>query len=83
MQKAVNYYLEHGRSIRRTVRILGYPSRTLLAQWIAELASGDRKARITHGAMVQFSQEQKKDRGSIKIVQVKHGQFLPDRIINI
>ena len=26
-QKAVDYYHEHGRYIRRTVRILGYPSR--------------------------------------------------------
>ena len=26
-RKAVNYYLEHGRNITRTVRALGYPSR--------------------------------------------------------
>ena len=38
MQKAVDYYLEHGRCIRRTVRVLGYPSRTALAQWIDKLA---------------------------------------------
>ena len=61
MQKAVNYYLEHGRCIRRTVRILGYPSTTTLMQWIDKLAPGQRKVRITHGDMIQFSEEKKKD----------------------
>ena len=26
-QKAVNYYLEHGKCMSRTVKVLGYPSR--------------------------------------------------------
>lgn len=60
-QRAVNHYLEHGRCIRRTVRVLGYPSRTELTQWIDELAPGKRKVRITSGSVVQFSREQKKD----------------------
>jgi transposase-like protein len=60
-RKAVDYYLEHGRCIRRTVRKLGYPSRTTLTQWIDELAPGERKIRITQGSMVKFSQEQKKE----------------------
>ena len=58
---AVNYYLEHGRNISRTVRAVGYPTRETLAQWIDELAPGERKVRIRRGAVVQFSQEQKKD----------------------
>jgi putative transposase len=58
---AVDYYLEHGRNISRTVKILGYPHRDELAKWIDELAPGKRKARIKHGSMVQLSQEQKKD----------------------
>lgn len=56
---AVNYYLEHGRNITRTVRALGYPSRDELPKWIDELAPGERKARIERGTMIQFSQEQK------------------------
>lgn len=60
-RKAVDYYLEHGRCVRRTVRKLGYPSRTTLTQWIDELAPGERKIRITQGSMVKFSQEQKKE----------------------
>jgi len=58
---AVDYYLEHGRNISRTVEMLGYPHRDELAKWIDELVPGKRKARIKHRAMVQFSQEQKKD----------------------
>lgn len=33
---AVQYYMEHGKCLSRTVRKLGYPSRTLLRQWILE-----------------------------------------------
>jgi putative transposase len=61
MRAAVNYYLEHGHNISRTVRAVGYPTRETLAEWIDELAPGERKVRIRRGAVVQFSQEQKKD----------------------
>jgi len=61
MKAAVDYYLEHGRNITRTVKALEYLSRDELANWLDELAPGKRKARIKHRAMVQFSQEQKKD----------------------
>jgi putative transposase len=61
MKVAVDYYLEHGRNISRTVRIIGYPTREALAEWIDELAPGKRKVRIKRGTMVQFSQEQKRD----------------------
>lgn len=37
MQKAVKYYLNHGRSITRTIRAVGYPSRPTLREWIDEL----------------------------------------------
>ncbi|NLM26831.1 MAG: IS3 family transposase [Clostridiaceae bacterium] len=59
IKAAVDYYLEHGRNITRTVRALGYPSRDELAEWIDELAPEKRKARIKSGTMIQFSQEQK------------------------
>ena len=35
---AVNYYLEHGKCLRRTVRKFGYPSKPTLDKWILELA---------------------------------------------
>lgn len=38
---AVDHYLEYGRRLSRTMRMLGYPkSRELLMAWIDELASG-------------------------------------------
>jgi len=61
IEAAVNYYLEHGRNISRTVRAVGYPSRETLRNWIDELASGERKARVKCGGVVQFSQEQKQE----------------------
>lgn len=61
MKVSVNYYLEHGRNISRTVRAVGYPTRAVLVEWIDELAPGERKVRIRRSAVVQFSQEQKKN----------------------
>ncbi|OZG62578.1 transposase, partial [Bifidobacterium hapali] len=44
---AVDHYLTHGRRASRTIRQMGYPSKTLLASWIDELAPGER--RLRHG----------------------------------
>ncbi|WP_130812076.1 IS3 family transposase [Olsenella sp. Marseille-P4559] len=44
-QAAVDYYLEHGKSLTRTIRAMGYPSREMLGTWIDELAPGQRKYR--------------------------------------
>ena len=45
---AVDHYLECGRRLSRTMRMLGYPkSKELLMAWIDELAPGQRKLR--HG----------------------------------
>lgn len=41
-RRAVDFYLEHGRQISYTLRILGYPSRQKLMEWIDELAPGER-----------------------------------------
>jgi len=61
MQVAVNYYLEHGRSITRTIRAIGYPSRDTLKEWIDKLIPGERKVSIKRSAVVKFTQDQKKD----------------------
>jgi|SRR5699024_4255601 len=37
-QEAVNHYLEYGKCYSRTCRMLGYPSRALLTQWVLEMA---------------------------------------------
>jgi len=59
MQAAVDYYLDHGRSISRTVRAMGYPSRETLSEWIDQLAPGKRKINIKRSSGVHFSKEQK------------------------
>lgn len=40
---AVDHYLSNGKSLSATVRAVGYASHTLLAQWVDELAPGERK----------------------------------------
>lgn len=42
---AVDYYLEHGKSLARTIRAMGYPSREMLGNWVDEIAPGQRKYR--------------------------------------
>ena len=37
-EAAVKHYIEHGRCLSRTVRMLGYPSRQLLREWIKAIA---------------------------------------------
>jgi putative transposase len=60
MQAAVDYYLDHGRSVSRTVRAMGYPSRETLRKWIDQLAPGRRKVNIKRSSGPHFSREQKK-----------------------
>ena len=62
MQEAVDYYLDHGRSITRTIKAIGYPSRPVLRAWIDELAPGERKSSLRDGTCVRlFSQEQQRN----------------------
>lgn len=45
---AVDYFLKRGKSVARTIRVLGYPrTRQCLRQWIDELAPGERKCRVS------------------------------------
>lgn len=49
-QAAVEHYLEHGKSLARTTRALGYPkSRDYLASWIDGLAPGQRRSGLAIG----------------------------------
>jgi transposase InsO family protein/transposase-like protein len=56
-QTAVAYYLEHGRCAARVTRALGYPSKTIMGEWVNEFAPGMKKQRRSG---VQLTQEQKK-----------------------
>ena len=53
---AIKYYLEHGRSLVRTIRALGYPCRDTLWEWCKEMVPGDRKRRVSG---VKYTKEQK------------------------
>ena len=58
-QLAVSYYLEHGKSVSRTVRKLGYPSRPELDKWISELIPDKKRHCRSGGAVVKYTREQK------------------------
>lgn len=58
-QRAVKYYLEHGKNISRTVRALGYPSRPKLDEWVKEIAPEEKKYCRTGGTLVKYPQELK------------------------
>lgn len=61
-QAAIDYYLQHGRSISRCVRALGCPNRETLRQWLAE--AGVRKSVPVTGGLsstkVELTKEQKR-----------------------
>ncbi|MEW6081725.1 MAG: IS3 family transposase [Bacillota bacterium] len=60
-QAAVDYYLEHGRSLRRSIQALGYPNRETLRQWLDEAVPDRRGLRSKRSLQpkVEFSREQK------------------------
>ena len=58
-RRAVDYFLEHGRSPSATVKALGYPSKQSLYLWVDELAPNSRKVASKPG--IQFTYEQKAD----------------------
>ena len=60
-QAAVAYYLEHGRSLRRSIQALGYPNRETLKQWLDE-ALPDRRGLRSGRSLppkVEFTCEQR------------------------
>ena len=80
---AVDYYLEHGRSLQGTLRALSYPSRGTLRQWLDE-AIPDRRGLRGRGSLqpkVELTPEQKEEAvldlcsrdGPAKEVAAKYG----------
>lgn len=59
--KAVKHYLEHGKCVSRTVRILGYPSRRTLEFWIEEIAPQEKKSCHLGNSLVKYTQKQKEE----------------------
>ncbi len=75
---AVTHFLEHGRNLSRTVRLMGYPSKETLRKWCDELAPECRKKRV---GGLQYTEEQKKEavialctrNGSAKAIAREYG----------
>ena len=74
---AVDYYFSHDRNALKTVNALGYPSRTLLLEWVKELypEEGERRCKSFKPRVV-CSQEEKIQavmescKGKLKITQI-------------
>lgn len=56
---AVKHYLEHGKCVSRTVRVLGYPSRPLLTEWIKEDVPEETLPCRKSQSLIHLSKEQK------------------------
>ena len=77
----IQYYLENGRNIKKTIRDLGYPSRQALRQWLKEEVPEDYHPCQRNHANVYFSQSQKEQAvidfcakvGSGKEIAAKYG----------
>lgn len=58
---AVEYYLEHGKSISRTIKALGYPKRTTMRKWIHEDLPDIEKPCFTNKTLIRYTQEEKEN----------------------
>ena len=58
---AMNYYMEHGRNMARTIKALRYPHRETMREWVHELAPNERRVYSKHSSMVKYTSEQKKE----------------------
>ncbi len=58
-QYAVNYCLEHGRNVAKTIRDLGYPNRHYLKQWLIEMVPDFKYTCRSEKALVNLSKSEK------------------------
>ena len=58
-QQAIDYYYEHGRCLARTVRKLGFPSRTVLGEWLREIHPEDFPHCTQSTSLVKLTKAQK------------------------
>lgn len=60
-KKAVDFYLNHGKSISYTVNCLGYPCRSVLSNWILEDVKNHKSSILKGRNLVQYTEEEKKE----------------------
>jgi len=66
-KQAVEYYLEHGRSVYRTIKALGFPKRTALRDWINEDVPDNEKRCFTSRSLVSCSTQEQKEQAVIRL----------------
>jgi len=58
--EAVNFYLEHGKNIKYTRQVLGYPGTHLLSSWISELCPEEKRIYTPRSnKVIDISNEEK------------------------
>lgn len=80
-QAALQFYLEHGHSIKHTIETLGYPGKTTFKLRLNEAYPDRKKYCVSGGAMVEFPQEKKEQAvidlcaraGSAREIAESHG----------
>ena len=80
-QEALNFYMEHGCSIKYTVESLGYPSKSTFKRWLNDAIPNREKYCVSGGAMIECPKEKKEQAvidlcsrsGSAKEVAEAHG----------
>ncbi len=77
-KQAIEYYATHGRSIARTIKALGYPGKTRLAEWVNEdLPKNLRRWNCKSGnSVVKYTREHKEE--IVKAYCIK--QYTPKQI---
>jgi len=58
-KQAVEYYLEHGRSVSRTIKALGFPKNTTLREWVQADLPDDEDRCVASKTLVRYTEEQK------------------------
>jgi len=76
-QAAVAHYLEYGKCYSRTCRMLGYPSRGLLTQWVMELTPQTRKFKKNG---VNLTQQEKEAAVLTLLTRDRSAQLIADEI---
>lgn len=60
-EAAVEYYVSHDQNLARTCKVLGYPSRHVLACWVDQLRPGTRRLVTNTNINSPFTAEQKSE----------------------
>lgn len=60
-QKAIDFYLNNGKSVQRTIKALGYPGKSTLCDWLNESVSDEKRkwSCKSSRSLVRCSHEQK------------------------